>query len=62
MTPVIFIRFVLASLWKLHAIFTCSIYGVEETTSDKKTCTILFGIKEKQLLCEKYLYRVYYYY
>ena len=32
---------------------------IEETTAFKKTSTIIFGIKYKQLRCEKYLYHVF---
>ena len=31
----------------------CFVYGIEETTSVDKTSIISFGIKNKQLYCEK---------
>ena len=41
--------FILASIWKWHAIFIYSIYGVEETTSVKKPYILLVVTKEKEL-------------
>ena len=56
---VLSINSVLASLLKWNALFMHSIYGIEETTSFKKTSIILGGIKEKQLRCENSLYRLF---
>ena len=52
MTLVFFINFVPDYTWEWHALFMCSIYGIEETTSVKETSIELVSIKEKQLRCE----------
>ena len=36
MTLIIYIYFVLASVWKEHALLMCSTYGIEENTSAGK--------------------------
>ena len=56
MTLVFFIHFVLASVWKCHALFMYYIYGIDETTPVDKTSIMIFYIKEKQLRCENSLY------
>ena len=58
MTLVLFINFVLASVWKLHSLFMYYIYGIEETTSAEKTSIILCDIKEKQLRYKNSFYHV----
>ena len=52
MTLILFICFVLTSIWKWHDLLVYSIYGIEETTPAEKTSIILFPIKEKQLSFE----------
>ena len=60
MTIVIFIYFVLASIWNWQDLFLCSIQTIEDTISSNKTSIMIFGIKDKALCCENYLYCVYY--
>ena len=56
-TLVIFIHF-LDSVWKLHALFICSVYGIEETTSVEKTSIIIFLLKRNNCVL-KTLYIVF---
>ena len=43
---IIFIGFVLTPIWKLHALFVCFIYVIDETTLADKTSSILLVIEE----------------
>ena len=61
MTLLLFIRFVLASIWKWHALVMYFIYGIEESgVSRENLCyNIWYVFKDKQLRCENDFYHVF---